>query len=104
MPAAIANLLLPSSAQYRDSQCEQTLPLDDRQRKVAFSIFQGESPNCLDNIASDRSRYRYNWTRLGDGHHLPLHLTSMACSKWKSACRRRERRQLVIWDNEAPLD
>ena len=68
-PIIERNTVIPASRERTFS------PLDDRQRKVAFSVFQGESPNCLDNIrlGIDRGAGAAG-TRLGNRHHLPFHL------------------------------
>jgi molecular chaperone HscC len=99
-PIIERNTVIPASR-------ERTFtPLDDRQRKVAFNVFQGESPNCLDNI------------RLGS---IEVPVPPGRASETAITCRftydingllevevcvpqTGERRQLVIWDNEAPLD
>jgi molecular chaperone HscC len=99
-PIIERNTVIPASRE------RSFTPLDDRQRKVAFNVFQGESPNCLDNI------------RLGS---IEVPVPPGRASEMAITCRftydingllevevfvphTGERRQLVIWDNEAPLD
>ena len=99
-PIIERNTVIPASRERMFS------PLDDRQRKVAFSVFQGESLNCLDNI------------RLGS---IEVPVPPGRAAETQITCRftydingllevevcvpqTGERRQLVIWDNEAPLD
>ncbi|HEU4780743.1 MAG TPA: molecular chaperone HscC [Steroidobacteraceae bacterium] len=99
-PIIERNTVIPASRERTFS------PLDDRQRKVTFNVFQGESPSCLDNI------------RLGS---VDVPVPPGRASETTITCRftydingllevevcvpqTGERRQLVIWDNEAPLD
>jgi molecular chaperone HscC len=99
-PIIERNTVIPASRE------RSFTPLDDRQRKVAFNVYQGESPNCLDNI------------RLGS---IEVPVPPGKATETAITCRftydingllevevyvpqTGARRQLVIWDNEAQFD
>jgi molecular chaperone HscC len=99
-PIIERNTVIPASRE------RQFAPLDDRQRAVEFSVYQGESPNCVDNILlgsievpvppgratqmSVNCRFTYDINGLLE---VDVFVPQTG-----------ERRQLVIMDNEAPMD
>lgn len=99
-PIIERNTVIPASRERQFS------PLDDRQRAVAFNVYQGESPNCADNIllgaievpvppgrATEMSvncRFTYDINGLLE---VDVFVPQTG-----------ERRQLVIMDNETPMD
>jgi molecular chaperone HscC len=99
-PIIERNTVIPASRERMFS------PMDDRQRVVQFNVYQGESPNCRDNIhlgrievpvpagratqAAVSCRFTYDINGL-----LEVDVTVPQTG---------ERRQLVIMDNEASMD
>jgi molecular chaperone HscC len=99
-PIIERNTVIPASRE------RQFAPLDNRQSAVAFNVYQGESPNCADNIllgaievpvppgrateTSVNCRFTYDINGLLE---VDVFVPQTG-----------ERRQLVIMDNDAPMD
>lgn len=99
-PIIDRNTVIPASRERSFS------PLDDRQSKVEFNVFQGESPNVRDNIALGK---------------VQIPVPSGRATEVQIHCRftydingllevdlfvpeTNERRQIVIMDSETPMD
>jgi molecular chaperone HscC len=99
-PIIERNTVIPASRERQFS------PLDDRQRVVAFSVYQGESPNCIDNILLGAIEVpvppgRATQTVITCRFTYDINgLLEVDVFVPKTG----ERRQLVIMDNEAPMD
>jgi molecular chaperone HscC len=99
-PIIERNTVIPASRERSFS------PMSDRQRSVAFKIFQGESPDCRDNVelgkievpvpAGKASETAVNVRFTYDINGL-LEVDVVVPQTG-------QRRQLVIMDNESPMD